>query len=398
MSRTARTLAIGIVIIGVAACGGGGGDDASLVFDSGVDTTAAATTTVAGSTASTAPGGVPQTATPTTATPTTAAPQLGPWVDATANLAGMASECGNTSFLSADPGRDRLIAGIALNGLWANDAGTDQWVQLGTGPGSAAITNRTATIVFDPDNPDRFWESGHYGGPGAFVTTDGGVTFQALDDVAHLDVMSVDLADPERKTMLVGAHESGDLLRSTDGGATWTNVGTNLPSGAGVPHQTLAIDGQTHLVGTTNSESAGIFRTTDGGATWAQVHAGGVGGIPLVAADGSIYWLLEARRGLIRSTDGGATWTQLASDGIFNSTRIVELPDGRLVSAGDQNLVVSNDQGLSWQPLGPAFPTEGGVTGVTYSAPRNAVYTYRWDCGDVVPAGSIRRLDLTPAS
>ena len=60
------------------------------------------------------------------------------WVNVTGNLASMASECGNLTMLSAGPGNDTVIAGVALKGLWANSAGT-AWAHLGSGAGSDTI-------------------------------------------------------------------------------------------------------------------------------------------------------------------------------------------------------------------------------------------------------------------
>jgi photosystem II stability/assembly factor-like uncharacterized protein len=356
------------------ACGGGEG--AVIVFDS-----------VPSTTSTTASLTTDPTSTPTT---DVAQPQLGPWVDVTGNLAGMASECGNMSYVGANPGRDQVIAGVAAQGLW-EVAGDGQWTRLGAG--GAPIRNRTGAIVFDPESPNQFWESGPYGGAGAFRTTDGGQTFQALGDIAHLDGISVDLSDPSRRTLLAGAHERSDLYRSTDGGASWSNVGPNLPPGVGFATQPLVLDAQRHLVGTSSSAEAGIFLTTDGGATWKRVASGGFAGLPFVASDGSLYWV--GGGGLVRSTDQGESWRLVTGGDILASYNIVELPDGRLASLGRRNLIVSDDQGATWRGLGPALPTDGGY-GLAFSEPRNAIFAWQFDCGDVVPAGSVQRLDLTP--
>jgi len=373
--RASRGLAVPVTFTALLfATGCGGGSSPPLAFDSvppTTSTTAPLTTDPSGS-------------------PATDAVQLGPWVDVTANLAGMASECGNMSYVGANPGGDQVIAGVALQGLWANDAASGQWTKLGGG-----VTNRTAALVFDPEVTDRFWESGSYAGPGAFRTTDGGRTLQGLGAITHLDGLSVDLTDPNRQTMLAGSHERGDLFRSTDGGASWTNLGPRLPADIGFTSQPLVLDTQRHLLGTFHSEKSGIFLTTDGGATWQQVADNGVAGPPLVASDGSIYWPLENSAGLVRSTDSGATWKLVTGGGVLHSYNVVELADGRLASVSQSHLIVSDDQGATWRGVGPELPASGAY-GLTYSAVRNAIYVWQWDCGTVVPPGSVQRLDLTP--
>jgi photosystem II stability/assembly factor-like uncharacterized protein len=72
--------------------------------------------------------------------------------------------------------------------------------------------------VYDPENPNTYWESGIYNDGGVFRTDDGGATFQPLGNVTHIDAVSVDLTDPDRSTLLAGAHEQSVLLRSGDGG------------------------------------------------------------------------------------------------------------------------------------------------------------------------------------
>src|SRR3954451_6418584 len=55
------------------------------------------------------------------------------WVNVTADLAGMASECGNTSHMSSHPNRDEIIVSVAQKGLWATTDGGTSWHKLGTG-------------------------------------------------------------------------------------------------------------------------------------------------------------------------------------------------------------------------------------------------------------------------
>ena len=195
------------------------------------------------------------------------------WVNVTANLAGMASECGNTSHLSSHPNRDEIIVSVAQKGLWATTDGGASWHKLGAGQGSATITNRGSSMVFDPTNPDVFWESGIYNSNGIYKTSANGNIFAALGDAKHTDSVSVDLSDPQRQTLLAGGHEQKQMVyRSENGGSSWTNVGLNLPAGTNFCTTTLVLDKQVHMVGCSGYAGGtdGVFRTTDGGKTWAR--------------------------------------------------------------------------------------------------------------------------------
>ena len=172
------------------------------------------------------------------------------WVNATGNLANMASECGNLGLVSANPCSAMVIAGVAKAGLWGTEDAGKTWRKLGSGAGSAVITNRISSVVYDPAHPGTFWESGIYNGGGVYKTTNNGVTFEQLGDVTHTDSVSIDFSDPERKTLLAGPHEAtSKLFRSTDAGKTWTDIGKMLPASAGYCTASQVLSATNLLVG-----------------------------------------------------------------------------------------------------------------------------------------------------
>lgn len=319
------------------------------------------------------------------------------WVNASGNLAGMASECGNLSFLSARPGDDDIVyAGVAQRGLWATRDGGATWTALGDGAGSQTITNRTSAIVYDPTDPDVFWESGIYNGGGVYKTVDGGGTF-AGGWLHHNDLVAVDFGDPARATLLVSGHEqSRTLSLSRDGGATWDDVGDALPEGTAFSSAPVVLDRDTFLVGCTGwgGGDAGIYRSTDGAGSFTRVFEEGGAGAPLRARDGTIYWANPYGGTLARSTDGGATWDTTAG-GVSNVTP-VELPDGRIATIGGRTLQLSADHGATWTPVGPPLGFDPAV--LTYSVIRRAFFVSRWDCGARVLDDAVTRFHFDYAT
>jgi photosystem II stability/assembly factor-like uncharacterized protein len=327
----------------------------------------------------------------------------------------MESYCGNLSFVSARPDRDQVLAGVAGQGLFSRDAGSSEWAPFGRG--SASLNHRTSSIIYDPAEPARFWESGYYGlgappdtsAASVNRTDDDGATFEGLGTVPGADLVSVDLTDPERQTLLAGIRGETQVFGSTDGGATWSDISAGLPTDLGEASFPHVLDANTYVVGTHKGDqgaaaSPGIWRTADGGATWTQVFDGGVAGPPLASADGNLYWILDAG-GVISSSDEGASWEVLpgrgptggGQSGDARRARIIENPDGTWVSMSDSVIVVSRDHGASWQAVGVELPFD--AAGFTYSDAGNAVYAWQNYCdftAEVNPVldQAIVRLDL----
>jgi hypothetical protein len=324
------------------------------------------------------------------------------WVAVTNNLTGLTSECGNMGGVYPDPTQDRLISGVALEGLWASTDGAATWVSIGKSGDS--IKNRLSSIVWDPATPTTFWESGIYGWEtgtdGAFITTDDGASFTGYAGLSTAqmggntnDSISIDFSDPMRKTLLAGSHETKQVLYlSTDTGKTWTNIGASYPTGLGFCTTTLIIDSSTFLVGCAASwsgEAGAVLRSTDGGKSWTNVHpSGGVVDPPLWASDGTLYWAAEGG-GILKSADQGQTWTQAAATNTAGTVRPLELPDGRIVSVENEAIVITADQGATWTTIGTPMPYV--PVGLAYSPFRAAFYIWYFTCTgtNAVPADAI---------
>jgi photosystem II stability/assembly factor-like uncharacterized protein len=286
-----------------------------------------------------------------------------------------------------------IIVGIAKDGLWATTDGAASWHALGTGSGSAAITNRPSWIVYDPVDEQTFWESGIYNSGGAYVTKDNGTTFAMLGNVVHSDSVSVDLTDPMRRTLLAGGHEQKQKLwLTTNGGTMWNDIGPSLPAGTNFCTHVLVVDAQTFLVGCSGwgGGTDGIFRSTDQGKTWKSVSTASATSEPLWASDGAIYWPVIYDNGLLKSTDKGQTWTQIVNGGVLRAVSPIELPDHRLATAGMQKIVLSADGGKTWNEVGDPLPYVPGD--IVYSAFRRAFFVAHSNCNGTVPADAIEEL------
>jgi hypothetical protein len=318
----------------------------------------------------------------------------GEWVNETFNLAALASECGNVSFLSAKPDEDMLIVGIAQRGLFSKASDAGEWTALGQGKGSAEIVNRTTGITYDPEHRQTFWENGIYNANGVYRTDDNGETFVDLP-INHNDGLAIDFSDPDRLTMLTSGHEQSKILnKSQDGGKTWQSIGENLPEAANTCPHVMIIDAETYLLGcgTYGGGKGALYRTVDGGDSWDKVNDIASAAQPLLASDGTIYWAAEGDAGLVRSSDQGETW-----DGPFGAKELIgftpaELPNGQLAMFGANRMVVSSDSGETWQAVSAQVPY--APSGFTYSATRKAFYVWHWTCAGPVPDDAIMAYDF----
>lgn len=260
-------------------------------------------------------------------------------------------------------------------------------------------------IIFDPaDATDNtFWAGGIYGASGVYYTKDGGKTVTSTC-FTHTQTTSVDLTDPERKTILATDH-GGAFFMSVDGGKTCTpmlgklQAADSAVSRVNVPY---IVDTKTFIVGTGGyGGTDGIFRSTDGGNTWAKVGAQAPSQNLVVGPDGSFFYSLVWNRGLLRSSDKGLTWASTIGYGTLESgmesVTSTFIGDGRLAhvkmltKSGNQQLVISSDFKTFTNFLAP-FPTDhmdwpDQSVGVVYSPPANKLYTY-------TRYGKISRCDL----
>ena len=305
------------------------------------------------------------------------------WKNITADLGGATWGKGGVTVFAPVPGRDEILAGVCYRGFWSTVDGGESWRPLGE-----PLQTMPHHLVFDPGNPRTFWVSGIYG-PGLHRTTDGGASFKRLGALDHLDGLAVDFSDPLRRTLLATKHlDPGGLQKSTDGGETWTTIGTRLPADSTSSSMPFILDAKTYLVDASSGTSEGLYRSADAGQTWTRVSKILAAGPPLVASDGAIYWMSKAGMGGVqKSTDRGLTWSMLP--GPVRNTP-VELPGGRLVSIYDQQMYASSNGGASWEKFGDPVPIKAQrtFTGMTYelaaySDARRAIYVWRGSEGKI---------------
>ena len=142
-------------------------------------------------------------------------------------------------------------------------------------------------------------------------------------DPRNPDIMYAALWEAHRTPYsLVDGGEGSGLFKSTDGGATWTELTKHpgLPSSGPIGKITIAVPGGAgdRVYAMVEAKDGGLFRSDDGGATWAAVNrdrrlwqrAFYFTRMAADAADKDTIYVLNFE--LLKSSDGGRTFTAIA--------------------------------------------------------------------------------------
>ncbi|MCX7878254.1 MAG: T9SS type A sorting domain-containing protein [Ignavibacteria bacterium] len=202
------------------------------------------------------------------------------------------------------------------------------WVNIGPSPGYyfsySDISGRCVTIKYDPVNPNVIYVGAAFGG--VWKSTNGGFNWFPLTDF-EVSLSSGSIAiDPTNTSIIYyGTGEATysavsyygrGILKSTNGGTTWTNYTTGLPSltycsrlviRPGFPNQLLAAMG-----------TSGLYRSTDAGVSWTQIVAGRCDDV-IFAPGGTVAYIVGSGTGYRISTDGGVTF--ISSSALTMGTR-----------------------------------------------------------------------------
>lgn len=190
-----------------------------------------------------------------------------------------------------------------------------------------------------------------------FATSGGSVAFGRDARTIYLGIGDPFVAAAQGMPVIAGV-----MVKSTDGGATWSSFQT-LAGSNNV--RDVAVDTSTSADTVLVAADQGLYRSTDAGQTYALVLAppgasflGGFWSLVRTSAG----WLVTSGTGVVYcSTDRGATWTQVAAfAGAGRITLGVGAAGDKVVYAfaGDEfgfqtfDLLRSTDGGFSWTALG----------------------------------------------
>lgn len=265
---------------------------------------------------------------------------------------------------------------VTGHGMYKSTDAGKTWSYIGLGE-----THIITWILVDPNNPDVVYVAalGHLYGPnpdrGVFKTTDGGRTWKKIlyvNDRTGAATLALDPRNPQVVyasmwqmsrapwTFSSGGPDSG-IYKSTDGGATWSNITHNpgLPTGIiGKASLAVAPSDPNIVYAMVQAKVAGqagaLFRSDDAGKSWKMVNAEQEisqrafysGRVWLDPKDPNTLYITAVV--LYVSHDGGKTFTTLPRAPDNHAMWINPDNPQVMVEGNDNGVAVSLDRGKSW--------------------------------------------------
>jgi photosystem II stability/assembly factor-like uncharacterized protein len=260
-------------------------------------------------------------------------------------------------------------------------------------PGFGADDAIVRSLLVDFIDPNVLYaetartDGGATGDKLVFKSTDGGANWSAdisppfgifgagdLDGRVTGYMLSMVLDPTDLNTLYVGDTVNLGILKSNDGGASWSSVWgrTNDPEAS---VRVLVIDPTkptTLYAGTGGSSfefplsrSGGVFKSTDGGASWSSAGLGDTAVTVLAigpantvyAGTGNDYSAPQGFLGMFKSTDSGASWLPINNGlaGLFDirssiSALVIDPQNSNILYAGTTGggVFKSSDGGANW--------------------------------------------------
>lgn len=256
------------------------------------------------------------------------------------------------------------------------------------------VAGAIQAVLTHPTDADTIWAGTTNGG--IWKTTNAKSAFPTWKPLTdHLPNGSIgsmvfDAADASSQTIIAGLGAVSSfgrtssalegLLKSTDGGTSWTQLGTTSLNGQFITG--IGANGNTLItVSHPYYATPSVSRSTDGGLSWTKIS--GTAGLPnaggydlKIDPTNTSRYFLGTASGIYRTTDSGVTWTNVTPAGvplgsttdnvkfsIGKNTGVIFaafMTNGRLAA-----MTRSADAGATWQNLDIPEVIESRVNTVT---------------------------------
>lgn len=198
----------------------------------------------------------------------------------------------------------------------------DTWSSVGPSPGFyfgySNISSRIASVKYDPVNPNIIYVATACGG--IWKSANGGSTWTAKSDYeASLSSGSIAIDPTNTNVIYYGTGEATfsivsyygrGLLKSTDGGNTWTNISADLPSASYTSRIAIRPNYPAQLLAAMSY--GGLYRSTNSGINWTLILSGRCDDA-VFSPTGDTAYIIGSGTGYKISVNGGQTFSDNTS-------------------------------------------------------------------------------------
>jgi photosystem II stability/assembly factor-like uncharacterized protein len=292
------------------------------------------------------------------------------------------------------PSGDRSLISKASDEMWNYKASrtnamqmASNWTLLGPTssiPAGGGGAGRVNCVAIDPVNPQTIYVGAPVGG--LWKSTNGGTSWTTTTD--HLPVIGVSdiLIDPTNTNVIYISSGDADhsdsyscgVLKSTDGGLTWSQTGLSYSTSGSRMVYCLLMNPSDHTMlfaGTSN----GLYKSTDSGVTWTKVLTAGIRDMEFKPADPTTIYAVS-NTAFYRSLNTGKSFSPVTT-GLPTASAVSRL--SLATTAADPNylyVLASTANGYYYQGL--YLSTNAGTSFTSQSNSPNLLGFYSGTGGD----------------
>ncbi|MEO6193479.1 MAG: putative Ig domain-containing protein [Thermoanaerobaculia bacterium] len=268
--------------------------------------------------------------------------------------------------LETDPTTSEIVYAATLeDGGYRSKDGGATWEKLDN---FGVLADSVNTAVKDPSNSSILFVGTQ--GFGVQVSTNGGQSFiPRVKGLTNLNVTSLAF-DPGSPQILYAGTENG-LFKSSDSGSNWTPTAFADGFVTDISVETGAKPRRVHIT----TFGYGLGTSQDEGRTF-TFHTAGMGSLNLTSTEIESHgssrrlWLtMRGGDGIMVSDDLGVTWKPVGGSGLTTrnvNDLAIESGAGRVWIATDEGVLWTEDGGATWSDLSAGLPRGVPATSLSF--------------------------------